>query len=79
MGAVAAREKVRVARALRVLVADGSSVQVLALETLNTRQGLTITHKTAACRWLGESLNYNQAVETLYRAESDQECGHESE
>jgi hypothetical protein len=33
---------------------------------LNRGRGLTIDHRTGACRWIGERMDYGLAVEYLF-------------
>ena len=44
---------------------DASFEDTLRLHVLNLEAGLAIDAKTSRCRWLGESMDYSQAIEGM--------------
>jgi len=46
---------------------DASFEETLRIHVLNLEAGLSIDAKTSRCRWLGESMDYSQAIEGMQR------------
>jgi hypothetical protein len=44
---------------------DASFEETLRIHVLNLEAGLAIDAKTSRCRWLGESMDYSQAIEGM--------------